>query len=108
MTTELSAEVVKEEKLGMERDVIALELEKAHLELSKLKELEKQNEPYALMQQADLNNFREKRLHKENFAAKKAINMVSLKYSSLISHKNCSCIKIAASKKQTKRNKLIR
>ena len=71
--------MAKEEKLGIDHDLIALELEKAHLELSKLKELEKQNEPYELMQHADLKDFREKRLHKEKFAANKAIQMVSAK-----------------------------
>ena len=78
MKTELSAEVAKEEKLGIDHDLIALELEKAHLELSKLKELQKQKEPFELMQQADIKNVREKRLHKEKFAANKAIHMVSV------------------------------
>ena len=78
MKTELSAEVAKEEKLGIDHDLIALELEKAHLELSKLKDLEKQNEPFELMQQADIKDVREKRLQKEKFASNKAIHMVSV------------------------------
>jgi hypothetical protein len=79
LKTELSAEVAKEDKLGIDHDLIALELEKAHLELSKLKDLEKQNEPFELMQQADIKDVREKRLQKEKFASSKAIHMVSAK-----------------------------
>ena len=69
--------------------MITLELEKARIELSKLEDLQKQNEPFELMQQAELDGIREKRFNKEKYAAKKAIHMVSqkikIRFSSLIS-----------------------
>ncbi|CAG5086583.1 Oidioi.mRNA.OKI2018_I69.PAR.g11268.t1.cds [Oikopleura dioica] len=76
LSTELSGEVAKEEKLALDHDVITLELEKARIELSKLEDLQKQNEPFELMQQAELDGIRDKRLNKEKYAAKKAIHML--------------------------------